>query len=153
MAYEAKLDHREPQPVLSIREKVSFPELSEKLGQFVGEVFGYLQGQGAEPAGPPFTRYHGFEGDKIDFEAGLPTQKALPGSGRIQPGELPGGPVVSTVHMGGYENLPQAGAALDSWVAENGREAAGANWEFYWVAPGHNADPSSWKTEVFKPVR
>jgi effector-binding domain-containing protein len=153
VAYEAKLDHREPQPVLSIRDKVSFAELSEKLGQFVGEVAANLQQQGVQPAGPPFTRYHGFDGDKIDFEAGLPTPKALPGSGRIQPSELPGGPVVSAVHNGGYDNLPQAGAALDAWVAENGREAAGPNWESYLVAPGHDPDPSSWKTQVFKPLR
>lgn len=153
MAYEPKLDQREPQPVLSVREKVSFSELSEKLGQFVGEVFGYLQQQGVQPAGPPFSRYHGFDGDKVDLEAGLPTPGALPGSGRIQPGELPGGAVVSAVHTGSYDSLPQAGAALDAWLAENGREAAGANWEVYWVAPGQDPDPSSWKTEVFKPVR
>ncbi len=152
MSYQAQLHHLEPQPVLSVRETVAFQDLSSKLGEFVGEVFGYLQQQGAEPAGPPFSRYHGIGQDGIDFEAGLPVSKPLPGSGRIKPGELPGGSVVSAVHMGSYENLPKAGEALSSWAAEHGRKEAGPNWEVYWVAPGHNADPASWKTEVFKPL-
>lgn len=153
MSYQTQLRHLEPQPVMSVREKVTFQELSNKLGEFVGEVFGYLQQQGVEPAGPPFSRYHGLEGDRIDLEAGLPVAKALPGSGRVKPGELPGGPVISAVHTGSYDTLPQAGEALQSWAAEHGRVVAGANWESYLVAPGHNADPSSWKTEVFKPLR
>jgi len=153
MSYETKLHQMSAQPVMSIRDKVSFQELSNKLGEFVGEVFGYLQQQGAEPAGPPFTRYHGFEDGQIDFEAGLPVAKALPESGRIHAGELPGGTAISAVHMGAYDSLPKAGEALSAWAAEHGHQEAGPNWEVYWVAPGHNPDPSTWKTEVFKPLR
>lgn len=152
MAYETKVQELEPQPVLSIREKITFPEISAKLGEFVGEVYAHLQSMKLDPAGPPFSRYHGFDGGKIDFEAGLPTQGPVAGSGRIAAGELPGGPAVSTVHMGSYEALPKAGEALDAWVGEHGREASGANWEVYHVAPGHDSNPSAWKTEVVKPL-
>ncbi len=153
MSYQTGVRKVAPQPVVSLREKVGFAELSSKLGEFVGEAAAYLQRQGVAPAGPPFSRYHGLHGDKVDLEAGLPVPRALPGEGRVKAGELPGGEVVATTHVGSYEGLPQAGAALDAWASAHGREPAGPNWEIYHVAPGHNADPASWKTEVIKPLK
>lgn len=153
MSYHTEVRKAAPQPVVSVRGPVSFPELSSKLGEFVSEAAAYLKKQGVEPAGPPFSRYHGLQGDKVDLEAGLPVATALPGEGKVKAGELPGGEVVATTHVGSYEGLPKAGAALDEWASKHDREAAGPNWEIYHVAPGHNADSASWKTEVVKPLK
>jgi hypothetical protein len=38
-----------------------------------------------------------------------------------------------TMHIGPYEQLPAAGVALDTWVRQHGRTAAGPNWEVYWT--------------------
>ena len=49
---------------------------------------------------------------------------------------LAGGPVVSTLHVGAYDELPLAyGAALLSWAHERGHELAGPVRETYLPAP------------------
>jgi effector-binding domain-containing protein len=74
------------------------------------------------------------------------------GKGRIKSGTLPGGEVVSTVHVGAYDHLPDAGAALAAWAEAHGRAATGPNWELYVTDPGVEPDPTQWKTEVIKPL-
>jgi effector-binding domain-containing protein len=164
-----------PQPVVSRRGLVAFPELAARLGEFVDQVAAFLREQGVAPAGPPFSRYHGLQCDRVDLEAGLPVAEPLAAiaaagtaSGaaaavspifattagtEVQAGTLPGGDVVATIHTGRYEQLPQAGATLDAWAAAHDREAAGPSWEIYHVAPGNDPDPAAWKTEVVKPLR
>jgi effector-binding domain-containing protein len=84
--------------------------------------------------GPPFARYHlaagGGEG-RFDLEAGIPVDGPFPETEEIRARELPGGDAIATVHVGSYERLGDALAALAAWRAEHGREPAGASWEIY----------------------
>jgi effector-binding domain-containing protein len=153
MSYEITVRRLEPQAVMSVRGKTRFARLAQTIGEFLTEVWNHVQESGGTSAGPPFTRYHAVIGEEIDLEAGLPVAAPVGEGGRIRAGQLPGGEAVSTVHVGPYELLPQAGAALDEWVERNRREAAGPNWELYWTDPGAEPDPLRWKTEVVKPLR
>src|SRR4030095_7277113 len=112
----------------------------------------YLQRHGVRPAGVPFVRYHTFpdigpdmeglcglethlegRGDReTDVEEGVPVAEALPGEGRIASGELPGGPVVTTVYTGVPEGLGAAHARIGAWLQEHGEEPAGPAWEVYY---------------------
>jgi effector-binding domain-containing protein len=152
MDYLCQLRRVEPQPVMSIRATTTRAELSATIGECCHAVWRHVEQAGGEFAGPPFTRFHCAEGDAIDVEVGLPVKAPLPAHDRIVPGELPGGEVVVTVHLGPYEELPRAGAALDAWAREQGRQPAGPNWEVYWTDPQQVPDPRQWKTEVVKPL-
>jgi effector-binding domain-containing protein len=153
MNYECTRKQVEPQPVMSIRGNTRFQAISATIGEYLGEVWQYVEANGGQFVGPPFTRYHQITDSEIDLEAGLPVASALAGQGRVQAGKLPGGEVVSTMHIGPYEELPAAGAALTTWAATHGREAAGPNWEIYWTDPGEVKDPAAWKTEVIMPLK
>ena len=48
----------EPQPVLSIRGKIRTEQLGEAMGSRIGALAAYLEQSGAQPAGPPYVRYH-----------------------------------------------------------------------------------------------
>ena len=74
------------------------------------------------------------------------------GQGEIVADTLPGGPVATTTHMGPYDTLTEAYAAIEQWIAAEGLVAAGAPWEAYVTDPGDYPDPKDWKTEVFWPV-
>jgi DNA-binding transcriptional MerR regulator len=50
---------------------------------------------------------------------------AAPGGGEAEVVRLDGGPVVSTLHVGSYDELPLAYGALLSWAHERGHELAG----------------------------
>jgi effector-binding domain-containing protein len=141
-----------PQPIMSIRGWTTAAELSKSIGERLPAVWRYVREVGGMIAGPPFTRYHAIEGERVDLEAGLPVRSGLPARGEIRPGELPGGEVAVATHVGPYEGLPATGAALAKWVAARGRTAAGPNWEVYVTDPGTEPNPANWRTEILKPL-
>jgi hypothetical protein len=61
---------------------------------------------------------------EADVEEGVPVAAALPGQGRIASGQLPGGPVVTTVYIGVPEGVGAAYARIAAWLQEHGEEPA-----------------------------
>ena len=153
MDYEIEIRRLEAQPMVSIRTSCQAAEIGGTLAEILPEVFRYVRKHNVFPSGPPFTRYHGFDADKVDIEGGMPVSAPLEGEGRITAGELPGGEVVTTIHKGPYEELPAAHDALDNWIAKNDRESAGAQWESYVTDPGEEPDPNKRETELLWPIR
>jgi effector-binding domain-containing protein len=151
--YEIEVKELRPRSTIVIRGTGSPSKLPALFPEFLGELFGYLGGIGVEPAGGPFGRYFEFREDSIDFEVGVPVPAPLAGRGRIEPSELPGGSVAVTWHIGPYERLHEAYAAVESWMREHGRESAGPMWEVYHSDPEREPDPATWRTELFWPVR
>jgi len=148
-----ELKQARPQAVASIRTTAKTEKISEVLGQLFGEVAGYLGTLGVQPAGPPFARYHTWEEDTFDMEAGFPVPAPVTGTARVKAGELPGGPLVSTWHIGSYDTIEKAYNALQAWADEHDRELAEGPWEVYWTDPNEVPNPAEWKTEVVWPVK
>lgn len=153
MAYEVEQETVEPQRILSVRGPVPIESISSGIAQRTRTVLQHLLRAGAEPAGPPFTRYHEVGEEWVDLEVGFPVDEPLEGADEVDAGRLPGGEVISTVHRGPYEGLTGAGEALDRWLEENGREARGPSWEIYRVHAGDVEDPSDFETDVVRPIR
>ena len=150
----------EPQPILSIRGKIKTPQLGEAMGDRIGALSSYLEQSGAQPAGPPFVRYHAFDESNADFELGIPVVEAVAGEGRIEAGELAGGPAITTWHIGAHDKLGEAYARVEAALNEHGREPDGPPREVYhWIDftkggddPGM-PDPTTWRTELILPVK
>ena len=128
-------------------------QIAQSIGEFLTTVGRRLGELGIEPVGMPYTRYHKIDGITVELEAGMPVGTASAGSGRVNSGELPAGPIATTVHVGPYEDLPKAGAALTAWAAENGKRPAGPNWESYLNDPTEVAGPHEYRTEVVMPLQ
>ncbi|MDE0047587.1 MAG: GyrI-like domain-containing protein [Chloroflexota bacterium] len=141
------------QPMLAIRTTSPMDKLEELLGSLFGEVYGYIQERGEQPAGMPFSRYHSMDGTTVDLECGMPVASPMEGKGRVQAGELPAGSVATVTHLGPYDGLPQTWSALTEWMASEGHNPAGAPWEVYVTDPGAEPDQSKWRTEIYFPVR
>ncbi len=152
MAFKVELRPARPQPVLSIRVKTRPERIAATLAEILPEVFGYLKELGVPSAGRPFTRYHHFSAEEVDLEGGLPVSKPVAGRGRIAAGELPGGLLAASWHVGPYDGLAAAHQALRVWLDGQGRQAAGPSWEVYWTDPAEVPNPAEWKTEVICPV-
>jgi effector-binding domain-containing protein len=152
MAYEIELKELNPQPMMSIRTSCRVAEIGPVLAEILPEVFYYLDKLGVRPAGPPFTRYHSFDGTLCEIEAGMPVSEPQQSEGRVVAGELPGGAVAATVHVGPYEDLPAAHDAIDAWIKENGKKSRGPQWESYLTDPGEEPDPQKRETELMWPV-
>ena len=165
----------EAQHILGIRVTTTMDNVGEVMGPLFGEVFGYIQQSGQQPAGMPLTIYHAMDDAAVDperivggyeddlecevkpgtmvMECAMPVASAMDGSGRIQASELPSGTVATVTHMGPYDNLPQSWSALTEWMGQQGLQPAGAPWEVYVTDPGAEPDQSKWRTDIFFPVQ
>jgi effector-binding domain-containing protein len=134
-------------------------ELPAFMGRAFTAVFHAITAAGLVPGDAPFTRYFAFGPDRIELETGAPIadvpgapERAFDGSGEVQPGELPAGPVAVGLHIGPYETISATYERLLGWAAEQGREPSGAMWEVYLTDPAAEPDPAKWRTQVFIPL-
>ena len=145
------------QPVVSIRETIQVADLGTTMGDRIGALTGYLAHSGAQTVGPPFVRYHTFGETETDMEFGVPVAEPVAGMGRVAAGELPGGPAITTQHVGPHERLGEAYARIESWLKEQNRERVGAAWEvYYWLDlsnPSAQSDPATWRTQLVQPIK
>ncbi len=78
------------QPVLSIRARVEERQAPSFIRVALREIRGYIEEQGVEVQGPPFSICHPVPDHRIDVEAGWPVRGAS-GAGRIACREMPPG--------------------------------------------------------------
>lgn len=166
MTYSITKQELPPQPVLVVRRRVKRSEIAATIGEVLGHVFQYAQQNGIALAGLPFTRYVEVGPGLMTIEPGMRIaaagQDGIPvdaawaqtsGGAEVVKDTLPGGPAAATTHMGPYETLPDAYAAVQAWIESEGLAAAGPPWECYITDPAEYPDPKDWKTDVFWPVR
>lgn len=155
MAYDIYKKTLDPQPFVFMRKKTSMDGIGDALGAMLPAVFGYVMKAGIAMTGPPTARYVDWGPGGGTLEAGLPV---VPGSQLgedavgIQLGSLQGGPAISTIHVGPYDTLHQAHAALEAHMDEAKLQRAGAPWEVYLTDPGEVPNPEEWKTQVVCPT-
>jgi effector-binding domain-containing protein len=134
MEYAVTLEQRPEQPAAVVRGHVTVEELPAFLGGAFGEVAAALGAQHLVPAGPPFGRYRLVDGG-FDVEAGFPSSGPVSAAGRVEPAELPGGPVATTMHVGSYDDVGAAYQAVTDWVEAAGYVVVGDPWECYLDGP------------------
>lgn len=142
--------------IVSIRGTVpSTDKISAKLGEMYGKLMGYLKKNEVEPAGMPLAVWHEFapEKNKIDMEAALPVSKELKGEGEIKFGKTYEGKVASVIHWGSYESSEATYKAIEKWMKDNKKTAAGPPWEVYITDPGMEKDTAKWQTEIVFPIK
>lgn len=148
------------QPVLLVRRRVKRSEIAKTIGEALPHVFWYAEKHGIALTGHPFTRYVEMGVGMVTIEPGMriaaPADPALIGA-RDEPSEvlleaLPSGPAATVMHAGAYESLADAYAAIEEWMAAQGKHSAGPPWESYITDPADFPDPKDWKTEVLWPL-
>jgi AraC family transcriptional regulator len=116
-------------------------------------IFVHAQQNGIALAGLPFTRYVEMGPGMVTMEPGMRvTSPGASGQGEVVADTLPGGPAAATTHIGPYDRLSEAYAAIEQWMEAEGLVPAGAPWESYETDPADYPDPKDWKTEVFWPL-
>lgn len=140
------------QPVLFVRARVARHELATAIGDGIGRSYGHAHRSGLAMAGPPFTRYPEVGAGLMTVEAGVPLAAAAAGSGGIEAGELPGGPVAVAIHAGPYDQLTETYAAIERWMQTQGVRPGGAPWESYLTDPADHPNQADWRTAVYWPI-
>jgi AraC family transcriptional regulator len=122
------------------------------------KVFVHAQQRGLAIAGYPITRYLETSVGLVTFETGMRVTAhsgdwtAADGQGDVLAETLPAGPAATTIHCGPYDQLQDAYAAVEEWIAANGFRPSGAPWEAYLNDPADHPNPQDWKTGVYWPL-
>jgi DNA-binding transcriptional MerR regulator len=154
-SYEVRTKEVAAQQVIGIRMRSSIAEIGRDSAAAYGELFGHLGRAGAPPAGPPFALYHAEPTDagELDVEFCVPVGRPMSGAGRVTGREVPGGRAAFTLHVGAYDAIGPAYAALQGWIQAHGHEGAGAPRELYVVGPDAGRAPAEYRTELQWPIR
>jgi effector-binding domain-containing protein len=159
MLTEPKIVDRSEQPYVAIKSLITMQGFGDVIDRSLQEIFARLEALGVEPAGAPLIRYNviDMEGE-LEIEVGVPVADATAGDGHIETGILPAGRYATLTHIGHYDGLIAANAALQDWAVENGLRWAmrethdGEKWEsrleVYLTDPDTEPDPEKWETQV-----
>ena len=140
------------QPAAVIHVVVPRENLEEAMGPAVAEVIAAVTAQGIGPVGPLFSFHREIRPDVFDFDVGVPVSAPVHPVGRVTAGELPAATVARTIHTGPYDGLKKAWPALLAALAAAGHSYAPTCWERYLTDPNTHPDPSTWQTELNRPI-
>jgi AraC family transcriptional regulator len=159
MEYKITREELTAQPVLMVRRRVRRAEIAATIGAALPKVFLHAQQRGLAIAGYPITRYLETSVGLVTFETGMRVTAhsgewtLADGQGDVLAETLPGGLAAATIHFGPYDQLQNAYAAVEEWIAVNGFRQNGAPWEAYLNDPADYPNPQDWKTEVYWPLQ
>jgi effector-binding domain-containing protein len=135
-----------------IRLTVPRAEIRNVMGPGIRELMATVAAQGIGPAGPWFTHHLRMDPEIFDFEISVPVTAPVVAAGRVKPSQLPAAKVARTVYRGPYEGLADAWGEFNAWIAANGHTPAENLWECYVAGPEKDPDPSTWRTELNRPL-
>lgn len=158
MFTQPRIDERPAQHYMGIRLWTPMHALPQVIPQLVDEMFGWLQQQGIEPAGPPLQRFHIINMEtELEIEIGVLVAAPVAGDERVKPGIIPAGRYASLIYTGVQNGIPGNGLLID-WAKENGIEfdtypsdkgdGFTARVEYFLEGPEDDPDPATWDNEV-----
>lgn len=135
-----------------IRFTVPREQIAAVMGPGIGELMAALATQFIMPVGPFFSHHLRMDPIVFDFELGVPIASPVTATGRVEPGNLPGGKVARTVYRGPYDGLGAAWVEFEGWIAGSGLIPRPDLWESYVTGPESGLDPTFWRTELNRPL-
>ena len=144
--------HTTAQDAAVIHLTVPRSEMMKVFGPAVAELMKTLADQGIEPVGAVFAHHLKMSSETFDFELGVKVLRPVKAAGRVKPGELPATKVARAVYTGPYEGLFGAWAEFNTWMKANGHVQGDSLWEVYSVGPQSSPDPTTWRTELNRPL-
>jgi len=160
MLTEAKIVDRPETFYAGIGVIVRMDDFPRHADTLFPELFGWFAARGLPITAAPFIKYNRIDMENgLDVEFAVPLERLVPGDGRVRTASLPGGAYASITHLGGYNGLVGATAALLDWAkaetlrfdveGDPDRDGLWASRvEIYHTDPSTETDKSRWETEI-----
>jgi effector-binding domain-containing protein len=145
MGYVVHAEQMVPRPIAVVRRCAPAQALSTVVPAACGEVWNVIRARAVAGAGRHVAVY--YDGC-INLEVGVEVPPGFvgDGDGDVFASMTPAGLVATTEHVGPYDRLGDAHAAIRDWCRHQGHAVAGPNWEIYGHWIDDHAQP---RTDVF----
>jgi len=139
---------------LSVRDTINQLSMNNVHGKFYEEINQFLIAKEMNISEPPLVIYHSWSDTLVDIEVGVPISDSnMLGNDRIQMNKIEKSNVVTAVHYGAYERLPETYFGINEWMRSHRVVVKGPPWEVYLTDPSIESNPKKWKTAIFFPVK
>ena len=152
MKYDITLQDIDEVTLLYKQARCSHADIGATLAECLPAVFRYVTEAGIQMVGPPTTVYTQWGPGMVTLRAGMQVAAGASGQGDIEAMVMPAGRCAVTVHVGPYEGLSQAHAAVETFIDEQSIVSAGMIREVYLTDPGEVPNPQEWKTQIVWPL-
>jgi effector-binding domain-containing protein len=143
MEYQVHVNPVASQLTAVVRFRASRGELAQVIPQACGEVWAFMRSSGQPRPGRHLALY--LDGE-MNIECGVEVFQPFTGNERVVCSSTPAGMAATAAHLGPYDRLGEAHAAVRRWCTDHGHALAGPSWEVY----GHwDDDPSKLRTDIF----
>ena len=137
----------------SVREKVSFNDVSSRMSEMYQTVTNFVAGTTIAITGAPFAIYHEMKNDSIDLECGYPVSELILPEAPVETGTFQSAECATADYYGDYEKLEDAHSVIQQWIEKHRFRIAGPPIEKYITDAATEADPENWHTKIYYPVR
>lgn len=138
---------------LSIRDTVNQMEVNNVHGKMYANINQYMDQMDIAINGSPLVIYHFWSDTLIDIEAGIPViDSVFVEDERIHLSKIQEGNVVTAIHYGPYDRLPETYFGINEWMRKNKVVVTGPPWEVYITDPASESNPEKWETAIYFPI-
>ena len=149
MAYEIFLEDVAARPVAAVHSSGPVGHVAAAWRPALDKVWAFLRrhdGLRTDGRNIFIYRHPVRPGVPMEVDFGVEVSGPFAGEDEVLLTHTPAGRVASTVHIGPYDQLAGANAAIEEWCVANHRSLAGVSWEIY-GDPGD--DPATLDVQVF----
>ena len=138
---------------LSVRDTVTPQEMNNIHGKVYAQINQFMDENEISSAEAPIVIYHFWSDSIIDIELGIPVHDStIVGNQLIKLNQLHTGNVVTAIHYGAYERIPETYFGINEWMRKNKVVVVGPPWESYITDPSKETNPEKWQTAIFFPI-
>ena len=158
MAYKIWIENARRRDLAVVSANANAETVVREIGARFERLYEHLRATAGATTGRNVVVYHEetkpprtFQSDRgISIDVGVECVLPPGSANGVHASATPEGLVATTEHVGPYERLIDAHAAVRAWCKANGWAIAGTNWEVY----GHwSDDPDQQRTAVYYLVR
>ena len=145
---DVTIEHAAARHLAAVRRVVAVGQVGAVWQPALDLVWEFLRANpGLRGDGHNIFLYHhaAAPGRPMSVDFGVEVLGPFDASGEVVPVQTPAGEVATAVHLGPYDQLGDAHAAIEAWRIREDRSFAGASWEIY---GDPTPDPAQTRTTV-----
>jgi effector-binding domain-containing protein len=129
-----------------IEARLDMADIPAKIMPLMDRVWAFIRAGGVAGHGHNIWIYRHRSDGQMDVEIGVQVAAPFVARDGVVCIRTPGGRAAHAVHIGPYDQLRSAHAAVRAWCAEQGLNRAGVDWELY---SDYDPDPAKNRTDVY----